>query len=539
MDPALIKLLRLRFRGALRRTFRGVKTVRGMVFFLLGLGMLLMWLWPQIMLLFMGRGGNNPQTLRDVLPVALLGLSLMAIIGGARQEGISFTPAEIDFLFSGPFTRRQLLVYKLASGMMASLIVALFFSIWMLRYASLWLAAYLGTVLALIFVHLLSTMLVLIGQTMAHQLYTRVRKAFSLLIIALLIVLAARWLPAVLDQGFQKTAHNLRISTVGFWLFMPLEPFVRTIAAENIMPELIGWAAAAMVVDLALLALVLQIDVNYLESSIVVSRKRYALLQQRRSTGRLIVKPQVAWRVPRLPWLGGAGPIAWRQLTTAMRGMYGFLPFFLIFSGLAAAPLLLHNQKSSEGWGVLIGQLCFLTIIMIRYVAFDFRGDLDYMDWAKSLPIRPFAITLGQLATPVLMMTFIHLSFLAIIAFFAPGAHWMLVAAAIFSLPFNFLLFGIDNLFFLLFPIRMVATSPGDFQYIGRTMVELFVKIFVLAFGCGISALVGMAGYWLSGGSWAATLALAWLGLLLCGCLLVPCVAWAYNRFDVSTDMPA
>jgi hypothetical protein len=144
MDPVLIKLLRLRLRGALRRSFRGLKTVRGMLFFLLGAGTLLLWIGSQFLVLFIPHARGNPEVLRDVLPVGLFGLSLMSLLGGTRQEGICFTPAEVDFLFSGPFTRRHLLLYKLSSGMLGSLFAAIFISLLLMRYASLWAAAFIG-----------------------------------------------------------------------------------------------------------------------------------------------------------------------------------------------------------------------------------------------------------------------------------------------------------------------------------------------------------------------------------------------------------
>ncbi|MGA2062764.1 MAG: putative ABC exporter domain-containing protein [Thermoguttaceae bacterium] len=540
MDQALIKLLKLRLRGAVRRSFRGVKTVRGAIFFLLGLGAMLMWLGPQVMVFFVtGHTPVDPQVLRDVLPLILFGLLLMSILSAARVEGIHFTAAEVDFLFSGPFSRRQLLVYKLTSGMIAWLFAALMFSIMLMRYASLWTAVFLGFFLIMIFMHLLTTAMLLAGQSLAERMYTRTRKAMTFIILGLVIVVAARLLPTFLNRGFQEAAHGIRGSALWFWLTMPLEPFVRTISAGKIFPDLIGWALAAAAVDLALLAVVVRIDVNYLESSLVASRKRYALLQRRRSTGRMVVKPHVAWRAPQLPWLGGAGPIAWRQLTTAIRSIHGLFIFFLIILCVAAGPLLSKMQNSSEGTTIVIAQIGFFTILFTRMLAFDFRGDLDYMDWAKSLPLRPVAIALGQLAAPVLFMTAIHLLFLSAVAAFSQGSRMMLLAAMLFSPPLNFVLFGVDNLLFLLFPFRAVATTPGDMQHIGRTMVEFFAKMFVLALCCGTAAALGAAAYWITGGSWIAALALSWLGLLACGCLLVPCIAWAFRKFDVATDTPA
>ena len=283
----------------------------------------------------------------------------------------------------------------------------------------------------------------------------------------------------------------------------------------------------------------IRIDVNYLESSLVASQKRYLMLQRRRSTGRVVVKPHVAWRIKPLPWLGGAGPIAWRQLNTALRSIHGLLVVLLVVLLVSIVPLLSHMRHSSEGGEFIMVQICILTIILTRMVAFDFRGDLDYMDWAKSLPLRPAAIVLGQLATPVLLMTGIHVVFFSAIAFAAQGLRVMSLAGVLYAPLFNFVLFGVDNLLFLLFPFRSVATTPGDFQHVGRTMVEVFAKMILLALVCGAAAALGATGYWATGGSWAVTLALSWLALLSCACLLVPCIAWAFRRYDVAADTPA
>lgn len=538
MDPVLVKLLRLRLRGAVRRSFRGLKTTRGIVFFVLGAGTIVLCIGPQILLQFIRREPADPNTLHDVVPVALLFMSLMALLGGTRQEGIAFTPAEVDFLFPGPFTRRHLLLYKLATGLGGTLFASLFMSAMLMRYVSSWIAGFAGLFLAIIFVQFLTTLLVLFCQTMVQQAYTIARKIVLFAILGLIAAIAVRWLPTMMERGFVEAAHELRESELGHWLLLPLEPFVRTVAAERIFPDLAGWAAAAAAIDALLLTLVVRIDVNYLESSVIASQKRYELMQRRRQ-GRVFAIPKMSWRIPRLPWLGGIGPIAWRQLTTALRGLHGLIPFFLIVLGFAAMPVLFQAMKTPAAMPALVGQMVFLTIVMTRAAAFDFRGDLDAMDWLKSLPLRPTAITIGQLVAPVSLLTGVHLLFLTAAMFFMPAARPMLLAVAAFSPAFNFLLLGLDNLLFLLFPVRMVASTPGDLQHMGRSMLDMFVKMFVLAGVCGTAAAIGWIGYLLAGESWFVALGLAWLVLFVFDCAIVPCIAWAYGRFDVSVDTPA
>jgi hypothetical protein len=104
--------------------------------------------------------------------------------------------------------------------------------------------------------------------------------------------------------------------------------------------------------------------------------------------------------------------------------------------------------------------------------------------------------------------------------------------------PFNFLLFGLENLFFLLFPTRTLHASPGDFQSFGRQMVVMIAKMFLLGLSAGVAALPGLLAYWLSGWRWPAFALGSWLALVLQAIAVVPFVAWAYRRFDVSTDTP-
>ena len=75
--------------------------------------------------------------LEPYLPIMILGFCLLIIFGPAGEMAISFTPAEVDFLFPAPFHRRELLIYKLAKLFIGSVFVALFFSMSVLALSQL------------------------------------------------------------------------------------------------------------------------------------------------------------------------------------------------------------------------------------------------------------------------------------------------------------------------------------------------------------------------------------------------------------------
>ena len=102
----------------------------------------------------------------------------------------------------------------------------------------------------------------------------------------------------------------------------PFEVFSHAILAARFFPDLVCWGAAAAAIDLGLLVLVLKLDADYLEGAAAISQKLYERMQRARQGGGIALptsKAAARLRIPRLPWLGGAGPLAWRQLLIAMR----------------------------------------------------------------------------------------------------------------------------------------------------------------------------------------------------------------------------
>ena len=103
----------------------------------------------------------------------------------------------------------------------------------------------------------------------------------------------------------------------------------------------------------------------------------------------------------------------------------------------------------------------------------------------------------------------------------------MLVAAA-FCLPFNGLMLGLNNLLFLLYPVRHPTGTTFDFQMFGKMMLFFFLQIVLLLPLLGIPAAMGGAAYFLAGYSWPAFVVTTWLMLAAELLPLVLAVAWAF-----------
>src|SRR3954470_22054909 len=148
MDRALWFLLRLRFTAWGRRIGRSLRGFKGILLVVFGVVMLAMLVYAA---LNQPRHRVDGETLRLYGTGALLAYCVMVVLTSAGEPAVTFTAAEVDFLFPGPFSRRELLAYKILANVFSSLITATFLIVWLKRFAhSVW-PAFLAVVLVLNF----------------------------------------------------------------------------------------------------------------------------------------------------------------------------------------------------------------------------------------------------------------------------------------------------------------------------------------------------------------------------------------------------
>jgi hypothetical protein len=538
MHSALWLLMRLQTRAALRRVTRKVRTPKGAFFVIVGALVFLLWLGPVLFSVKLGPT-TNPETVRSIAPLLLLVMCILTLIGGGGDKSISFTQGEINFLFPGPFTRRELLLYKLTRTLIGALLSGLVFSIALLQHASTRLAAFIGGVLAMGFVQLLTLVFSLLAQSIGTRAYTLARKIILFGVFAALVVPMASSGREAFRNGFLEGAKAVGQSTAGKVVLAPMVPFVRTFAAQS-PSELATWGMTSLAINAGLLVLLLRLDADYREASLAASQRIFDRLERMRR-GQIVANTSSAGakrrRLPMFPWLGGAGPTAWRQFTTALRTSRGTL-FFLLIMSCSVAPAFLA-AKGNAAIPIATASL-WMTVILSMMLKFDFRGELEQMDWMKTLPISPTAMAAGQLAAPVVVLTIVQTILMLSAAYIAPPHHRiMLLAASPFLFPFNLLMTGMDNLLFLLYPTRTAGMSPGDVGMMGRTIVFFILKIIGVMTVCGIAFTLGAIAYFVSGRSMSAGGIGAFIALCAMSLAIVPCVGSAFRKFDPSFDTPA
>jgi len=259
MQHPLILLLMLQVRSSMRRASRSIKSFRGAFFFTLALVAMILWLGPNLfVVLFAERNGS--EAARAIIPLALLTVFVFSVAAADMDRAIYFTPAEIDFLFPAPFTRQELISYKLGKALAGIPLTAFFFTVLCLRHVAWWLAAYVGFCLALVFIQLVRMLLVLGGQAMTEENFTKSRRLILFSVALLLVTGLAQTIFPAEQAGPVDLAHGIRQSLSGSVLLALFDVFALTITAETFNPELIQWGAVATVINLVLCLFIMRLD---------------------------------------------------------------------------------------------------------------------------------------------------------------------------------------------------------------------------------------------------------------------------------------
>lgn len=544
MHVALWKLYRLRIRGSVRAMIGRIQSIRGAVLAAFTMLVVLMMFGPNLLFLIMHGPSrvmaHGPNSLDEILPVGMLLYFVLAIGSSLGQRAIYFSPAEVDFLFPGPFSRRQMLLYKILGNVSGAILMALILATSLVMFIASWPAAVIGAFLAVLWINSLTLCVQLIAQSVSERVFTRARKWFLLGIAATVALAIGRAGRTTLDSNWQETLRAARHSGFADVLLAPFGIYANIIAAERLVPDALGWTALGAILAAAGYAVAIRLDANYLETAVRVSQQIQERVRRASSDGIFARSSHRAVRtskLPQPPWLGGVGPLAWRQTLQAVRGGRGGMLLAVIVFAAVATPVFLGSRKNADLPAVLpslvIGAAVYITFLFSAHVPLGFRGDHARMDLLKSLPIRPPAIACGQMVVVALVLTCFQCFLFGVTAAVFPASAAQLLIASAFALPFNWILFGTEDFLFLLYPSPMIVTGSEGLLKMGRVMLFMLAKFLVLGACAAAAAVPATVVYFVTDS--LALACSAGLGVLAAtGVGILMLVAWAFSRFDVA-----
>lgn len=507
--------------------------------------------------------------------LTLFGMVLAAWLFPHERAALTFSEAEMAFLFPAPVTRRMLIHFKLLRSQAAILFTTLLLTLLTRRFGgggAGWIrAAGWWMVLSTLNLHTLGASFAR-TRLLDHGISNVRRRILVVSGLALLLVGAVVWTkfalpaPAPADFSSLESIKDLVRRTLesgpAAWGLYPFRWMVRPYLASGA-----GSFAAALGPALGLMAVhyvwVVRSDVAFEEASLALARKRAEIVASVRAGNWHSASGKRKKRRPPFA-LAPAGPPAvaflWKNLISA--GQVFSLRTWLVLA-LMAVCFGFPVGMSWQGEGYLLPTVGIITVVLGAYALFlgpallrqDLRQDLANADVLKMYPLHGWQVVLGELLAPALILTGVQwcLVLLSVAMFsrtsaghaFALADRLSVGAAAAVIVPMlNLVSLVIPNASVLLFPawMQIGREHVGGIEVMGQRLIFMLGSLLVFAFALVPAGLLLGLVYFLGKAVVGFHLALP-LGALAAAAVLAGEVSLAiwwmgrvFERFDLSSE---
>lgn len=367
--------------------------------------------------------------LADMAAVIVLFMMILAWALPKQSAGLTFSEAEIQFLFPAPITRRQLLLYKILRGqpqLFISALVMTFFVFRGAKFIGVW-ATFIALSIYFTFVALARARLKILGIGFLVRLpaVTAAAVGVAYLLWRTVDTAAFRGLGSRLRPGRVPDLPALFHGSVADAIL-----FVPRFVGHAVLPVSVLQLLVSCVVLLAMAALFFELaartNIAVEEASIDASKKwaaRLARMNEQR-IGRHVTFPRLPppFRIP--PRARPEVAIYWKNLTAGLRISS---PWLLI---MAVCALYFLGQSYSSSEPAVRLTLAMLALILAALFPFlgstvftqDMRLDLPRIELLKSYPIAGERLVAAEIAGPLTFVAVVEVMMLSVAAIVARAA---------------------------------------------------------------------------------------------------------------------
>jgi ABC-2 type transport system permease protein len=444
-----------------------------------------------------------------------------------ERTALAFTPAEVQFLFPAPITRRGLVHAKLLRMQLAILVNTLIFTVvfrgnagevaaWE-RGLSLW------VLFSTLSLHRLGAAIVRTS-AIEHGHAGRRRGLIPIVIFGALVGAViygvAVHIPAIRIASTSGIKAMVDALTTALQAPVPAAALwpVRAVLAPMQLVNTPAWLPA-LGLSLGILLLhylwVLRLDGAFEEAAVEATQHRAERLQRFRTSqmGRTRSRGGKLARVPTLALHGRPEvAIVWKNVAAALRGgawRTQLLSFTIGLAVLAAVTKSASPRASDAFLGVTIGWGVMLLFLGPLWMRFDLRLDLPRLAMLKTMPLEGWRIVGAEIVAVTVLHSFTVWSLMTVplvmflqdpALFFQSGATVPVLVSIVVGVPvFNALMFTIQNATALLFPAWVrLGTEARGFETMGQNLLTTGATTLVAAVALVFPVGVGGVVLWLA-----------------------------------------
>jgi ABC-2 type transport system permease protein len=509
--------------------------------------------------------------LETLVAFALFVMVLWPWISPASGGGLSFSEAEVQFLFPAPLGRKQLLLLRILraqKGILFGVLVSALLGRFDLMPHPVFVVIALWLVYTFLSLYRMAANLAKTSLT-EHGVAGFRRQACALALMCAAVVATLSWFKWYVPGSRPPTSPSpeemiawLTAVTQSGPLHYVLLPF-RLLIGPAFASTVAGFARA-LVPSFAIVWLVylwvIRSDAQFEEASVERAERTARKLESMKAGDYEALRARPArLRVPyfRLSPVGRPYvAVFWKNLIST--GRLGPRRLLIIAGAIFVAVISASRGGAGGGLPILIGgvsagMMCFLTLLGPAIVRQDFRDDLLKIELIKTYPVSGWEISLGEILAPAVVLAALEWLLLAVSAIALPQigpwdrGGWARVAVALGAallLPCISLAgVVIQNAVALLLPgwVQLGPSRQRGVEAMGQRLISMVATIIVLVFAAIPAAVIFLLGffiaYWMIGIAAVPPAALA-----AATCLLVETgIATAllgrlYDRFDASLD---
>jgi ABC-2 type transport system permease protein len=369
------------------------------------------------------RGGAPLQDLAgEPSLVSLLGAAALLVfialcwVLRRQRAALSFTEAEIAFLFPAPVSRQSLIHYRLIMAMLSSvftgLILGLVSTRWpgvsphfAVRFAGWWI------VIATLALHTIGSAFVL-TRWQDRGISPLRCQLLAIAAWGLGIGLPLAWLWQALQAGTVSGLAAVQEGPVA-WLLLPFKLLLGPVLAADAHALVLAVGPALLILGAHYLW-VLYAQVGFEEASIAKAEKRAAVLAAMRAGNWRVASGTQKARHPPFDLTRPGRP----ELAFLWKNLLSAAAYLRLRNALIAAALIVGACAWFADSPLFNGMRGALSSAVLMFAAYtlllgpqlarqDFRSDLQNTDILKTYPLRGWQIMLGEMLAPATILTVI------------------------------------------------------------------------------------------------------------------------------------
>ncbi len=436
---------------------------------------------------------------------SLIGAALLmfggSLIKGFWQRGLAFDPPDIEFLFTSPFSQRQVILYRLLPSYLFAVVEGMAFLGlfgWHLRYPFVTTACFILFQIACFHV---ATGASIFAGTLTESSHYRMRwMLVTLCFLQVAVYLRTAWeihlVPAFLRA---PVVQLLFYPTISLSDLATSESFLGTVVwllKGHSLGSSTSWQPIIFVASFAIIAgislwLVVRLKANLFEASLSTTARAAERKLYVRQGRRLVAANEFQARslqLPRFSWFQGTGAIVWKNLVLATRSKRDLvlaLVFTLIYTGFFIAVRWALSRVMATGGELgareiadfdllLASFIGFLAFILQRTLWFDFRSDGHHLLSFRTLPFSPLALAAAEIAVPTILCLVFQALGIAMVMCFAQF-RWPTMLLILLSYPaVAVALNGVWNLHYLISATRVSSGKSQSATAVGTLLVVAF-----------------------------------------------------------------